>query len=301
MGCFRTKKKSRERNFFQLAGSVNEIDSSDKMFEVLEGETEIIRDILYRPEALEGDRSKFRRQIRNKEFVNVSFTRTRIRFLDFYGCTFRECLFVGSIIEECEFHDCKFLDTNTHKIDFKGVYLNPDSFGECLFPESDQNIGTHLYQRLMNNSNDENQLSFGRSAAFEFNKWKRYQLVYDAKRQWRTNEKGKAIGLIFTACIRGIWGLLGAGVRLRRFLLSFIILILLLSIFNFFLRETIGLNEVRSFLDAVYFTVITLTTIGYGDITPGNSTGKVIMAIQGFAGFFLFALAASTIIRRIGP
>lgn len=295
----KSSKPVRTRNFFKLVEPYEEINSSEEMFNLLEGGSESIKDVLYRPDTLAGDPSSFRRQIRDKEFVNVSFTRTVIQAVNFYNCTFRKCLFVGCTIKECEFHDCKFIDTNTHKVELKAVYINPNSFDSCLLPTVDQNIGTHLYQRLMNNSNDENQPLFGRIAAFKFNMWMRYQLSYEARKAWNSN-KVDSVGLWLASLGRGIWGLWGAGVRLRRFMLCFVTVILLLSSVNFTLRVSMGLPALEEFLDAVYFTVITLTTIGYGDITPTEPIGKIIMTLQGIVGFFLFALAASTIFRRIG-
>lgn len=300
MGWFTTSTQKRTRDFFKLVGSCDEVKSPEDMFTLLNETDSTIRDILYRPDSLAGDPFRPRRPIRGKEFVNVSFTRTKIESVDFYDCVFRECLFVRSIIQNCEFHDCQFVDTNTHKIKFKEVYVNPDAFDECLQSTSHQNIGTHLYQRLMNNSNDENQLAFGRSAAFKLNTWKRYQLTYEAKEKWK-DSKIEALRLMIGAWGRGFWGWWGAGVRLRRFSLCFTTVILLFSLFNYSQRDAMGLPKVHDFWDAFYFTVITLTTIGYGDITPTETCGKIIMALQGFVGFFLFALTASMIIRRIAP
>lgn len=286
------------RNFFKLTDPISKVTKSDDMFALMEGDDKIIASILYYPGNLLGNPSSYRRQIREKEFVNVSFTRTIIRHVDFYDCVFRQCLFVGARIEYCEFHDCKFIDTNTHKIEFKGVYIDPIAFDDCLSPIEHQNIGTHLYQRLMNNSNDENQSTFGRLASFNFNLWMSYQLKYEANSKWKS-KKLTSVWLYFNALGRKFWGWWGAGVRLRRFMGCFIIVIMLFSVLNYYLRAVMGLPNIHSFLDAVYFTVITLTTIGYGDVTPHEPLGKAIMAAQGFIGFFLFALAASTIFRRI--
>jgi voltage-gated potassium channel len=37
--------------------------------------------------------------------------------------------------------------------------------------------------------------------------------------------------------------------------------------------------QIKNFMDAFYFTVITFTTIGYGDITPKTSLGKLIIIL----------------------
>jgi Ion channel len=56
-----------------------------------------------------------------------------------------------------------------------------------------------------------------------------------------------------------------------------------------------------SFVDALYFTIITLTTIGYGDITPTTTLGKLIVSGEGVTGFVLFATLASMVYRKILP
>lgn len=58
-----------------------------------------------------------------------------------------------------------------------------------------------------------------------------------------------------------------------------------------------GFNvRINNLLDATYFTVITLSTIGYGDIYPVTPTAKifVIFLIIGGLGVFLGAVAAIT-------
>ena len=50
-----------------------------------------------------------------------------------------------------------------------------------------------------------------------------------------------------------------------------------------------------SFLDAVYWATITLTTVGYGDICPATSIGKIIAIVTSFVGIAVFALPTGII------
>jgi voltage-gated potassium channel len=40
-----------------------------------------------------------------------------------------------------------------------------------------------------------------------------------------------------------------------------------------------GLNTFSSFFDALYFSITTLTTVGYGDIVPQSAGGKAFVSV----------------------
>jgi len=42
--------------------------------------------------------------------------------------------------------------------------------------------------------------------------------------------------------------------------------------------------------DALYFSAITLSTVGYGDFTPANAPARLFAAIEALSGYFLLAL-----------
>ena len=60
-----------------------------------------------------------------------------------------------------------------------------------------------------------------------------------------------------------------------------------------FLTGTSALNGVVGSGDYVYFSFVTLTTVGYGDITPATELAKRLAVVEAFVGqVFLIVLVA---------
>ncbi|MBK8907262.1 MAG: two pore domain potassium channel family protein [Rhodospirillales bacterium] len=55
------------------------------------------------------------------------------------------------------------------------------------------------------------------------------------------------------------------------------------------------LVEGWSFLDAAYFSVVTIATVGYGDLAPQTALGKLFTIGYLFAGIGLFAAAVTAL------
>lgn len=51
----------------------------------------------------------------------------------------------------------------------------------------------------------------------------------------------------------------------------------------------------NSFFDAFYWAVVTLTTVGYGDIYPVSDTGKIVSMFSSFMGIAIIALPTGII------
>jgi len=54
-----------------------------------------------------------------------------------------------------------------------------------------------------------------------------------------------------------------------------------------------------SWLDCLYFSVVTLTTVGYGDLNPTTSLSKVFTMIYILIGLGLFLVFVNTLSRRL--
>jgi hypothetical protein len=49
-------------------------------------------------------------------------------------------------------------------------------------------------------------------------------------------------------------------------------------------------NQDLSIIDSIYFSVITATTVGYGDISPKNNTAKLASLLEALIGFFIVSI-----------
>ncbi|MET4212289.1 ion channel [Bradyrhizobium sp. LA2.1] len=290
------------QDFFRLGGNPTDIDQ-DQFF-LLTTKRGTISSKIYRPPTLISPREPQRALVDNCQFEDFSFSKTLIDNIEFKKCTFLRCLFIGTRIKRCRFTECSFIDTNTYRIEFEDTYINPLSFQQCLDPSRYQNIGVYLYQELLNNSRRQSQPDFTQDALFLFRRWTRYQEVYRLKAasDWRTRARlAKAICLNFVEDI-----LLGFGVRVGSFCRTALASAVLLAFANYVFAQELGLSlavkdGTASFWDALYFTIITLTTIGYGDIAPSTHLGRIAVAAEGMLGFLLFAILASMIYRKILP
>jgi voltage-gated potassium channel len=56
--------------------------------------------------------------------------------------------------------------------------------------------------------------------------------------------------------------------------------------------------EKLKFLDALYFSVVTLATVGYGDFSPKTDLGKIFTIFYIITGIGILATFANALIRR---
>ncbi len=80
------------------------------------------------------------------------------------------------------------------------------------------------------------------------------------------------------------------------FLFAFFVLFFIASLVIMYSLEVgAGNPQVKSLFDALYLVVITMTTVGYGDITPVSREGKILAMFLGAGGLFIFSMSIATI------
>jgi len=88
--------------------------------------------------------------------------------------------------------------------------------------------------------------------------------------------------------------------------LVLVIVIFIGSIGIFIIESPYENSKINSFLDAIWWTVATLTTVGYGDVIPVTDAGKIMAIFYmlfaiGFLLVFLSVIGTRFYKRRIEP
>ena len=72
---------------------------------------------------------------------------------------------------------------------------------------------------------------------------------------------------------------------------TFLVVIVLILLGGLFYHKVEG----WTFLDSIYFCIVTLATVGYGDFTPHTSIGKLFTVVYIFLGVGVLAVFVSTV------
>lgn len=82
----------------------------------------------------------------------------------------------------------------------------------------------------------------------------------------------------------------------RKSLLAALYLMMILtfsiSTILYFIERNINPNGFKTLLDSIWWAIITLSTVGYGDVVPITPLGKLLGGIAAITGFGMFALPA---------
>lgn len=114
-------------------------------------------------------------KIEDRQFTNVSFSKTLLIGIEFRNCTFEDCLFQSTEFERCEFHECVFTCCNFNKSKFADTYIDPKVITGIFDPRDHANIGVHVFQQLRSNALNTHQPELFQAADWQFRRWKRHE------------------------------------------------------------------------------------------------------------------------------
>ncbi len=84
--------------------------------------------------------------------------------------------------------------------------------------------------------------------------------------------------------------------RTYKGVIAIIVLALFAGILFYYIEK--GQQNV-SFFDSIYWAVVTMTTVGYGDFSPSTTAGKVVFIFLGTAGVVLWGFLASIVVSLV--
>ena len=255
--------------------------------------------LLYFPESFKSD-TRHPIVFTGKTFSEVSFKDTDFERVRFIRCRFERCLLIGSSITDCEFIDCDFIDTNTSKLRVSRCLLDPACFEANFDLVDDTNIAIDLYHALYRNASEEHQPEYALQSLYRMKKAENAHLDSQKRRgvigrkEYLRSKTGHVVYDFVS----------GYGLRTLRVLRLLLIVIVPFTLFNLLFSGLIFEDKSNlSLIDSLYFTCVTITTLGFGDITPTTPFGRLFVTFQALVGFivisiFLAAVANSAIRAR---
>ena len=231
----------------------------------------------------------------NKTFSLISFKDTIFYKVRFIRCVFESCIFMGATFNECEFTDCVFKNTNANKIKINSCLIDPRCFDGNFDLKSDTNIAVNVYQSLYKNASREYQSEHALYSLYNMKSAEYHHLSSKLDRGVITKKE-----FLIKRTFYYIHDFIsGYGLKTFKVLRFLIIIIALFSFINYMFSNSIFKDgDCFSIIDSIYFTCVTMTTLGYGDITPCTDIGKILIAFQALLGFVVLSLFMASVINR---
>jgi hypothetical protein len=295
-------------DFFRLNGQYRIFNTQQELINQL-GISNDLRNVLYNPSSLVSTGQHPKLKIRNISFTNVSFSKTQIKQIVFINCKFEDCLFIGTEIDDCEFHNTTFKNCNPYKITIRNTYVNPKSFEECILKITNSNIAVHLFQQLLNNSDDKLQSKFGRIAEYNFKRWQDRLTIskYRHKKPYPISFWQFLLSYPINALYRLTFGY---GLRLKNFILTFIVIFISFFLINAHNWKDYSLqkkdikieafnSDSSNFHSNFFYTLDATTKIVDSQFQATSNNGMVWLTIENLFGFILLSGLITIILNRL--
>lgn len=193
-----------------------------------------------------------------------TFTKMNLNHIDFYSADLSGCHFSECNMENCWLSEANIKDTKFEWCNMQGVLIDTPQFNENTTFQ-----GINL-----------SQINFTLAVLLQ-------DLAEDQRRiQYiETNSPLLARTLKYTC---------NYGRSLKRW---FIWVLSVIAIFALIFQFTH--TGAASFFDALYFSFVTFTTLGYGDIVPLSIAAKVFVILETLLGYLMGGLLVAILARKV--
>lgn len=89
------------------------------------------------------------------------------------------------------------------------------------------------------------------------------------------------------------------GIIFVRILFTLFAIIFVYSGLIYQVEHPVNPNVFRTFLDAFYFSIVTMTTVGFGDVTPISEVGRLLTVLMILTGIALIPWQIGDLIKRL--
>ncbi|WGV26241.1 ion transporter [Halotia branconii] len=89
------------------------------------------------------------------------------------------------------------------------------------------------------------------------------------------------------------------GVIFARILFTLFAIVFVYSGLIYQVEHPVNPQSFSTFLDAVYFSVVTMTTVGFGDVIPISKLGRLLTVLMIFTGIALIPWQVGDLIKRV--
>jgi voltage-gated potassium channel len=89
------------------------------------------------------------------------------------------------------------------------------------------------------------------------------------------------------------------GVILARILLTLFSIIFVYSGFIYQAEHSVNPSVFKNFFDALYFAIVTMTTVGFGDVTPISESGRFLTVLMILTGILLIPWQVGEFVKQL--
>ena len=243
----------------------------------------------------------------SSRFENVSLKDARFERCAIGLSVFVDAYLRGVEVNDCDMHGCTFTRTNLKKMRFSSTALRYSTWSESAidisaFPDEleEEKAGKFAQARDLYKALRLNLHAVGDSAGASWAAYKQQRMDRLDRRCQRRH-----FSYFASVILDALWGY---GERPSRLFIFSVLFCVLFAFGYFFTGLTVGgqcvsmetlPDKTAHFGRCFYFSFVTFTTLGYGDLSPCTLGARSLAVIQAFSGVFIMGLFVSANVRKL--